>query len=114
MTIKNKKLIHRIIRNAARTILVLWVGFWTWFVLMHLFTDGLSSLYHGSKILVPMLAAIVTTWFWPRIGGVLLIMFGIATMFYFDTKGLSSIIHPLTTPPIVCGLLIIMFGRKSP
>ena len=97
-----------------RVVCLLWAGFWTLFVMMHVFTDGISSLYYGSIIVVPMLAAIVTAWVWPRVGGAVLIIFGVAPMFYFDYKGFWSIIHPMSMPPIVCGLLLVMFVPKSP
>ncbi|UCD29258.1 MAG: hypothetical protein JSV03_01910 [Planctomycetota bacterium] len=113
MIISNQAVRHRVVRTAARAILILWAGFWMWFVLVHVFADGISSLYHGSKILVPMLTAIVTAWYWPRVGGVLLIAFGIALVFYFNIKGFRFVIDPLAMPLMVCGLLLVLFGRKS-
>ena len=107
MIINAKKTILRLIRMAIRMALILWAGFWTWFVVCHVITDGPGCLPYALRFCVPLAILTVIGWRCSRIGGVILAVAGIVAALYFQHNFL------LVMPAIILGLLMILFGRKS-
>ena len=95
----------------ARILLLLWAGFWTWFVVAHIVMDGWDVLPQASLILVPLLCPVVLCFIWPRVGGVALICAGIAAWLYFG-GGLTSTHCILALPAVLFGAVFLFLGSK--
>ena len=98
---------NRIVLYAGRTILVLWAGFWTWFVIGHFFTEGFGCLPYALGFWVPFAILTVIGWRWSRIGGATFVAAGGAATAYFGFNA------TLVLPAIILGSLMILFGRKT-
>lgn len=93
----------------ARILLVLWGGFWTWFVAMELMGNlSPKGLYHGAAVIVPIWIACTAGWLNARVGS--FVVLGIAALMALYFK------HPLVwTPPILAGLILTagrFYGKK--
>lgn len=57
-----------------------------------------------------LLIALGIAWRWPTAGGSLFILLGIVSIFAFDTTRMISTLLIVTVPPIVIGVLFILYG----
>ncbi len=57
-----------------------------------------------------LLIALIIAWRWPVPGGSLFILLGIASIFAFDTTRMISTLLMITLPPVVIGVLFIVYG----
>lgn len=97
---------RRIAMLAARLLISAVVAFWVWFLL----ADGGGHIWAGEQPMetlkwmitfgVPLLAIGVTAWKWPRVGGVLAMLGGVAAGIYFG--------HP--APRLLMALPLIVGG----
>ena len=101
----------------VRLLAVLWAGFWLWFGVASAIHERLAWQGIVLYALRPGLAFFVVVaiaWFWPRPGGVLLILtgFGLAAWYaiYFGHMPTGTKVFVLSTfalPPLLCGLILL-------
>jgi hypothetical protein len=99
---------------AARGGLLLWAGFWAYFVL----AVGISDIKDGLAGTLPViltwlvaLAALVgLAWRWPRLGGLVIIAAGVGSALYFRYPGNFVL---LAGPAVLLGGLIALVGRPG-
>lgn len=99
---------------AVRGGLLLWGGFWAWFVLAVGIGDIRSGLAGTAPVMaawfVSLTALVAAAWRWPRLGGLALIVSGIGAAYFFQ--------HPapwlmLSLPAVVLGGLSVLIGRNA-
>ncbi len=107
----------KFIINFGRAISLLWVGFWSWFIISVLTSERfpVDGLVHGGIPLALALIATSVAWRWNRIGGALLVLEGLTLASIMA----SGYLHPnspsaalfmvltLVAPPIASGLLFL-------
>lgn len=105
----NRRLVWLIVRIAVKVLLLSWAGFWTFFVVASAASGGWGAVPYAARILIPLLALTVAAWFWPRLGGILLALAGVAAILYFHPRNVFTAkalftfcIFPL--PAIILGL----------
>ena len=90
-----------------RGLLLLWAGFWTWFIVMVLASEGWGGWPHGLMIAVPIWGASVAGMLAPRFGGVLLLVAGVVAFWYFPHPGARTL---LAAPALALGVAAIALG----
>lgn len=108
----------------VRAATIVWAGFWLWFAVASGIHDRLP--WHGVVLYalhwpVSMIVALVpVTWFWPRLGGVLLILAGFVVAawyaLYYGHMPTGTKLFVLSTmglPPLVCGLILLLPAAGS-
>jgi hypothetical protein len=96
---------------------VVWAGFWLWYGVGWAIHERLAWQGVALNALRPGLvfvAIVLIAWFWPRLGGVLLILTGFVLAawyaIYFGHMPTSTKLFALSTialPPLVCGLILL-------
>ena len=92
---------------AARVLLLVWAGFWTYFVIGASITGGATSIPYASWVLGILTGLCVCAWFRPRLGGRLLLVAGVASALFFR-DGFTSL--TLTVPAFILGLAFFQIG----
>lgn len=100
----------RIVLYVVRGLLLLWAGFWTWFVLMTLVSEGLGGWPYALRFLGPLAATVVVAWLWPRIGGLLLMLGAAFAAWYSDNAGARIL---LALPAALCGVACVLAGALA-
>jgi hypothetical protein len=105
-----------------RILSVAWAGFWLWYGVAWAIHERLPWQGIALNALRPGLifvAIVAIAWFWPRLGGVLLVLSGFVLAawygIYFGHMPTSTKLFALSTialPPLVCGL-ILLWHRAS-
>ena len=109
-------------RIVARILAILWFGFWTFFGIGSGIAEGGSNfIFH--LFFPPLIFAfiLVAVWRWEKVGSIIMIIVGlIVAIAYPLTFGRrfpasTSIYMELTMalPPILIGILLILYHRKS-
>ena len=106
---------------------VVWAGFWFWFGVgwaVHERLPWQEILLSTFRPGFMFFAVVVIAWFWPRPGGVLLVLTGFVLAgwyaIYFGPAPTSTKLFVLCTfalPPLICGLIRLWpsdAGRTSP
>lgn len=107
----------------ARLLSVAWAGFWFWFgvawaVHEHLpWYRVLASTFRPGFIFV---AIALAGWFWPRAGGVFLVLtgFGLASWYAINfghapTNTKLFVLSTWALPPLLAGLLLLVRGVRE-
>jgi hypothetical protein len=108
----NQKIIT-IARNIARTILILVAGFWFVFALLSGAQEaggGVMGVVRNSPNALPWLLLFVFVWAvfkWELVGGALIALFGVLSIFAFDTYKHIDTFLLITLPLILVGGVFI-------
>jgi hypothetical protein len=94
---------------ALYAFLTLWAAFWSFFVVASAISDGRGAIPHAVKFLTALLTPFIVAFMQPRIGGLLLIGFGIGSAWYFADPGARLL---LSAPAIMSGLLVLLLPRR--
>lgn len=101
--------VERVGMWGAYGLLAVWAGFWGWFSI----AEGLSDVAGGwSHLLVPLTPIVVfggMSLVWPRLGGVLLAVAGVAGLWSFDGWAADVM---LSLPAVVVGVTLAMVGQS--
>jgi len=123
-TDRNNNRTTKWMRYAARTLALLWAGWWVFFGLASGLGEGLSPvgiLIHTALPGLVFLVSVALAWRWETVGGVVLILEGVFVLIAYpvmtyDHFPLATIIFVLLTmalPPLAAGLLLLISGQKS-
>ena len=101
----------------VRILTVLWAGFWLWFGVASGIHERLSWSGVALYALRPGLmfvAVVLVAWFWPRVGGVVLVLTGFilagwyAIFFgHMPTSTKLFVLGTIAVPPLVGGLILL-------
>ncbi|GJQ30930.1 MAG: hypothetical protein HBSAPP03_28140 [Phycisphaerae bacterium] len=94
----------------ARAILMLWAAFWGWFIVMNMISDGPPSYPYAGPLLAGVLAVGLIPWRWPRVGGVLAVLFGAYAAWRFHA-GRADVLALIAGLPIVTGAMLLAASR---
>lgn len=111
---KNKIKVAKVLRYISRTILLLVAIFWFIFALLsgaEGYGGGLKGIIMNSPNALPWLLLFVfiyIAWKWELIGGILVALTGLCTIFAFDTFESIPAFLLITVPLIVLGAFLII------
>jgi len=103
-----------ILRNIARVILILAAAFWFVFALLSGAEElggGVMGIIKNSMNALPWLLLLVIAWAaikWELIGGVVLLLFGIFSIFFFNTFEQAMSFIAISLPFILVGGIFIL------
>lgn len=105
-------------RLAGRVILVLWAGFWSWFLVAdtagHVIKEqSMVALLYGGGLLLAILSLGFVAWVRPRLGGTALIAYAAFAVYFF--AGAPAVLL-MALPPAAAGLLLwagALLGRQA-
>jgi hypothetical protein len=103
-------------RYLARTLALVWAVWWTLFGLIAGMGEGYAPLGILAHATVPgliFLVAAVIAWRWEVIGGILLLLEGLGTLYVFGYSRTIEGFLILTLPPLVAGLLFHASSLKA-
>lgn len=90
------------LRLVARALLIVWAGFWAWFVISATLGDPEPVPWWIPTAWLSSLATLVVLgWRWPAIGGMALVTAGVWAAWYFADPGARTL---LAAPAIVLGI----------
>ncbi len=115
-------MVHLWMRYAGLVLAILWAGWWVFFAS----ADAIVSHRFGPAIVFAvvmisvMIGAVAIAWKWPAIGGVLLIVEGLASiaiwapmwMRRFPAWEIISLFASMPIPPVAAGVLLLL-SRNS-
>jgi len=113
------------IRYIARSLALIWAGWWTFFGLACGLSEGMSPaavLLHAALPGLVFLGSAAIAWRWEAIGGVALMLEGLFVFIAYPVMAhsrdfpISTIIFVLLTmalPPLAAGFLFLASWRKS-
>lgn len=100
---------HRTLRLALRGLLLVWAGFWAWFVVMVTLGESPSPAWWIPVAWLAGLAALVVLgWRRPTLGGLALLACGAWAAVYFDNSGARAL---LAAHALVLGIGCLVLGR---
>lgn len=122
-TENNKSLNHgpKWLRTIARILAILWFGLWAFFNIgSGIVEGGRSLLFHFIAALI-FAVLLLIVWRWEKVGSIIMIIIGLfVAIAYPLTIGrrfppITSIMMELTMalPPLLIGILLILYRRKS-
>ena len=95
----------------VRSGLLLWGGFWAFFVIAAGSTDMRAGLPNTLPVIIAWLVSltmlIVVAWRWPRVGGLILIAAAAASAMYFRYPNTWVL---LSLPPAILGVANVLVG----
>ena len=112
------------IRFIARLVILIWVGFWGFFLVGSLLsesfqtTDFIPMAIYLLFFVIPVFIA----WRWEKIGGILFLLEGLIALIGYPFLAMGAsysilevLIYFLTIafPPLIAGLLFFIYWRKS-
>ncbi len=101
----------RVFRHALRALLLLWAGFWAWFVLaVSLGESPPPPVWIPISWLAGLGGLVVLGWRWPRLGGLVLLAAGIWSAAYFPHPGARAL---LAAPAMGIGLGCLVQGWSA-
>jgi hypothetical protein len=94
---------------AVRAMLLVWAGFWLWFIIASANGDP-GGIYW--RLLFGGIAAALAaiSWFWQRVGGVLMVATAMSAAWYFHSPSAYTM---LALPAAAIGLLLILTRRAQ-
>jgi hypothetical protein len=113
----------RLIRNAARALVVIWAGFWVFFAGSHLFEIGPEPVqWDGVAAVIGFIlffsASAVIPWKWELLGGALLVLEGLAEAIVYPNLGnkmsntvVIQMFFMMGLPPLLSGILFLIHQR---
>jgi hypothetical protein len=93
----------RATRWIARFLLLLWAAFWLWFNIASAIGESDGGWWHIALAAITAALAVVS-WFWPRIGGCLMILTGVLAAWSFHNP---AAIILLAVPAFIIGVLLL-------
>ncbi len=105
------RIFSRWLRIIALGLAFLWAGWWTFFGLASGISEGLPPLGVLIHTTVPgliFLAVVLIAWRWDLIGGTLLILAGLLTLWVFPFARELFGLLTLSLPPVIAGALLLM------
>ena len=93
----------------ARAALLLWSAFWLWFNIASMIGER-TGWQHHLKLAVITLGLTVIAWFWPRIGGALLVLAAVLGASLFPNIWALTL---LALPAAAVGVLLLLAGRAN-
>jgi hypothetical protein len=103
-------------RYIARVLALIWACWWTFFGLIAGAGEGYGPsgiLAHAAVPGLVFLVAAVIAWRWEVIGGILLLLEGLATLIVFWFSRTAEGFLTLTSPPLVAGLLFLAISLRA-
>jgi hypothetical protein len=104
----------RLIRLVTGTLLLLWAGFWAWFIVSVVISDvragSTVAIAYGGGTLAALLGACAAARAWPRIGPIALIAYGVASAYVF--QGASAMLL-MAMPAIILGGVLLAEARYA-
>jgi len=103
------------LRTSARTIALLWAGWWTLFGFLRGISEGLDFLgvfIHAALPGFLLLAAVVIAWRRELAGGVLLLLGGLLILAFFASARTLWGFPIISLPPLVSGGLFLLTGTR--
>lgn len=103
----------RLLRGGLRGLLLLWAGFWAWFVVaVSLGEAPAPPWWIPAAWLASLAGLVVLCWRWPALGGALLVAAGLWAGVYFASSGARAL---LAAPAVALGLgcLALAFGARA-
>lgn len=104
----------------ARTILVAWAGWWTFFSVGEAVSEPLEALVNHGWMVALMWLAVYLAWTRPTPAGWFLLALGaigttllLASWFSNPHPSTWFVIATLSLPPIIAGLLLLMGGGRK-
>lgn len=109
------------IRFIARILILLWVGFWGFFLVASILCEPFQATAFTpiAIFLLFFVVPVFIAWRWERIGGILLLLIGHAVFVVYPlvmNVPLATILMVYLTmafPPLLAGLLFFISGRKT-
>jgi len=108
----DRPVLPRVSRFVLRSLLILWAGFWTWFVIaVSIGEPPPPPLWIPVAWLGGLATIVALAWRWPAVGGAVLVAAGAAAALYFPTSGARAL---LAVPAVALGLgfLVLRFGPR--
>ncbi len=94
-----------------RFVLLAWAGFWTWFVALDGFKDGLAKSWpYMLMFLVPIVGFTALTLKWPRVGGASLFAGGVCAAGFMAQRPDWALLF--AGPPAVLGAVALWMGWR--
>ena len=109
----NKTII--ILRNLARAVLIILAAAGFIFALLSGAESGLSGVIKNSPNALPWLLLFVLVWVawkWELIGGVILLLLGIFSFFFFNAIESTAVLLLVPVPLVVLGIIFMVSGKK--
>lgn len=111
-------------RYLARTVALLWAGWWVFFGLTSSLSEGLRPvdiLIHAAIPGLVFVISAIIAWRWEAIGGVLLLQIGLLVLIAyivmaynrFPLSTITVVLLAMALPPLVAGALCCACGRRS-
>jgi|GEM_PF-2130207 hypothetical protein len=100
----------RVLRWTARGGVVVWTGFWGWFNVASMMGES-DGFMHHLEVLGITLGLAVAAWFWPTIGGVLMVVGGLLAAAAFPNRAAFWL---LAAPATAIGLLLLLSRIQWP
>jgi hypothetical protein len=88
----------------ARVLVLAWAGFWLWFNIASALGERDGFTQHMVMAAVTLILA-GTCWFWPRVGGVLMVAAGIFAAWAFHNSVAFTL---LSLPAATIGVILIL------
>src|SRR5262245_45389242 len=97
------------LRTVAYGVLLLWGGFWIWFCGVSWANEGAPAAPYAGGVIACMLGLLTASWFWPRAGGVLLIVAAAFSVWFFPSQAALLL---MSLPAAVAGVLLLIGRRR--
>lgn len=94
----------------ARVLLVLWAGFWAWFVASVGLSEGLFSSPYPATGLALLAVLVAAAWRKPVLGGLLLLAFAAFSAYLFRA-GAQALLG-VSLPALLLGLSFLVLGPR--
>lgn len=109
------------IRFIARLVILLWVGFWGFFLVASILSEPFKTggLLPMAIYLLFFVIPVFIAWRWEKTGGILFVLVGLVVLVGYPmvmNVSLSTILMIYLTmafPPLIAGLLFFIYWRKS-
>lgn len=113
----------KVMRLSARLVLVLWAGFWIFFVVGSAIGGGgappvtssesLKGILTAVGVVLVCSSAVYFAWRPPRVAGISSILIGIlVTGAYLSISRFESVLSLIALPPLLSGILFLMSSRR--
>lgn len=113
---------HRWLAIAGKVLALLWAGWWTFFAVAVVLSEGgnpVNILRFGWWLtLIPLGVALIALR-WETLGGILLVIAGVAAAVLYpllNTASIGTIIFmflAMAAPPLAAGILLLVGSRKA-
>jgi hypothetical protein len=108
---------RRWLRYAGGALGLLWAGFWTIFGLLSGMGEGsglAGVVIHAAVPGLIYVAAVMIAWRWAPLGGIVLLLCGLGTLFYYSTARTAQGFVTLVLPAVACAFLLLADYLRQP